>query len=60
MRLEEIQPNATVQGILPDALVTVVSTQWFGSEPYSGSVQFCTTVSGEVLAWSLTVFIRNR
>jgi hypothetical protein len=29
-------------------------------QPYSGSVQFCTTVSGEVLAWSLTVFIRNR
>src|SRR5713101_6790963 len=31
-RLEEIQPNAAVRGILPDALVTVVSVQWFGSE----------------------------
>src|SRR5476649_765574 len=30
--LEQIQPNATVRGILPDALVTVVSVQWFGSE----------------------------
>jgi len=30
--LEELQPNAAVRGILPDALVTVVSVQWFGSE----------------------------
>src|SRR3954465_5839324 len=32
MKLEEIQPNAVVRGILPDALVTVVNVQWFGSE----------------------------
>jgi SNF2 family DNA or RNA helicase len=32
MRLEELQPNAAVRGILPDALVTVVGVQWFGSE----------------------------
>ncbi|MEJ1962214.1 MAG: helicase-related protein [Gammaproteobacteria bacterium] len=31
-RLEDLQPDATVRGILPDALVTVVSVQWFGSE----------------------------
>ena len=31
-RLEDLRTNAAVQGILPDALVTVVSTQWFGSE----------------------------
>src|SRR3990172_8953603 len=31
-RLEDLQPNAAVSGILPDALVTVVSVQWFGSE----------------------------
>src|SRR6516164_9262232 len=31
-RLEDLQPNASVQGILPHCLVTVVSTQWFGSE----------------------------
>jgi SNF2 family DNA or RNA helicase len=30
--LEDLQPNAAVRGILPDALVTVVSVQWFGSE----------------------------
>src|SRR6266566_6308614 len=29
--LEDLQPNAAVRGILPDALVTVVSVQWFGS-----------------------------
>jgi len=31
-KLEELQPNAAVRGILPDSLVTVVTTQWFGSE----------------------------
>src|SRR5881296_1752731 len=30
--LETLQPNASVRGILPDCLVTVVSAQWFGSE----------------------------
>src|SRR3990172_7875295 len=29
-RLEDLQPNAAVRGILPDALVTVVSVQWYG------------------------------
>ena len=32
MRLEDIQNNAAIRGIIPDALVTVVSVQWFGSE----------------------------
>lgn len=32
MRLEELQPNAALRGIVPDALVTVVNVQWFGSE----------------------------
>jgi hypothetical protein len=31
-RLEDLQPNAAVRGILPDALATVVRVQWFGSE----------------------------
>src|SRR3970040_465338 len=31
-RLEDLTPNAAVRGIIPDALVTVVSVQWFGSE----------------------------
>jgi len=30
--LEDLQPNASLRGVLPDALVTVVSVQWFGSE----------------------------
>jgi len=30
--LESLQPNAAVRGILPDALVTVVNVQWFGSD----------------------------
>jgi hypothetical protein len=32
MRLEDLQPDATVRGILPDTLVTVVSVQWHGSD----------------------------
>ena len=32
MKLEDLQPNASVRGILPDSLVTVVNVQWFGSE----------------------------
>jgi hypothetical protein len=31
-RLEGLQPQAVIRGPLPDALVTVVTTQWFGSE----------------------------
>jgi SNF2 family DNA or RNA helicase len=32
IRLEDLQPNAAVRGLLPDSLVTVVSVRWFGSE----------------------------
>ena len=31
-KLEDLRPNASVQGILPNCLVTVVNTQWFGSK----------------------------
>ena len=31
-KLETLQPNASVRGILPDCLVTVVNVQWYGSE----------------------------
>jgi len=31
-KLEDLQPNASVKGILPDCLVTVVNVEWFGSE----------------------------
>ena len=30
-KLEDLQPNASVRGVLPDALVTVVNAKWFGS-----------------------------
>ncbi len=32
MALEDLQPDASVRGILPDALVTVVSVTWHGSD----------------------------
>jgi len=31
-KLETLTPNASVRGVLPNALLTVVSTQWFGTE----------------------------
>ena len=33
MTLEDLRPDSTVRGILPDAEVTVVSVQWHGSDP---------------------------
>jgi len=30
-RLEELTPNASIRGILPNGLVSVVNVQWFGS-----------------------------
>jgi superfamily II DNA or RNA helicase len=32
IQLEQLQPNVALRGILPDALVTVVSVQWYGSD----------------------------
>ena len=32
LKLEELKPNASIRGLLPDSFVTVVSVQWFGSE----------------------------
>jgi len=32
MRLEDLQPNAAVRGIVPDAVAIVVSVQWFGGD----------------------------
>ena len=32
MKLEELQANVSVSGIVPEGMVTVVSVQWFGSE----------------------------
>jgi superfamily II DNA or RNA helicase len=32
VKLEDLQPDATVRGILPDALVTVTSVEWHGSD----------------------------
>jgi len=32
MKLEDLQPDAAVRGILPDAMATVVSVEWHGSD----------------------------
>ncbi len=31
-KLEDLQPNAVLRGLLPDSMATVVNVQWFGSE----------------------------
>jgi SNF2 family DNA or RNA helicase len=31
-KLEDLTPNAVLQGVLPNSMVTVVNVQWFGSE----------------------------
>ena len=45
MKLEQLQSNAAIRGIIPDALVTVVSVQWFGSEALELTYK---TASGKV------------
>ena len=42
MKLEALTPNASVRGILPDGLVTVVSVQWHGSDALTFS---CAAIS---------------
>ncbi len=32
IKLEQLQVNSAIRGIMPDSLVTVVSVQWYGSE----------------------------
>lgn len=32
MKLEDLKPFATIRGILPDSLVTVVNVQWYGTD----------------------------
>ena len=31
-KLEDLTPNTSIRGILPDSLITVVSVQWYGSD----------------------------
>ncbi|MGD0854213.1 MAG: helicase-related protein [Dehalococcoidia bacterium] len=31
-KLEDLKPNASIRGILPDALITIISVQWYGSD----------------------------
>ncbi|OQC08748.1 MAG: hypothetical protein BWX80_00175 [Candidatus Hydrogenedentes bacterium ADurb.Bin101] len=32
MKLEDLRPDATLRGMLPDMLVTVVNVEWHGSD----------------------------
>jgi hypothetical protein len=45
IQLEQLQPDAAVRGVVPDAIVVVVSVQWFGS----GALELtCKTPAGRV------------
>ncbi|MBZ0154711.1 MAG: DUF3883 domain-containing protein [Alphaproteobacteria bacterium] len=49
-KLEDLKPNASVRGILPNSLVTVVNVQWFGSEALELTYKTPTgTVANELL-----------
>lgn len=45
MNLDQLQANAAIRGIVPDALVTVVSVQWFGADALELTYK---TASGKV------------
>lgn len=45
MTLEDLQPNTVLRGIVPDAQVTVISVQWFGSDALELTYK---TVDGKV------------
>ena len=45
LKLEQLQNNTAIRGIVPDALVTVINVQWFGSEALELTYK---TTSGKV------------
>ncbi len=51
MKLEDLQANAAVRGILSDGLVTVVSVQWFGSEALELTYKGIVTLSALISIW---------
>jgi len=44
-KLEDLKPNASVRGILPDSMVNVVNVVWYGTETLELTYK---TVSGKV------------
>ncbi|MGC8720071.1 MAG: hypothetical protein ACP5TY_08695, partial [Thermodesulforhabdaceae bacterium] len=50
-KLEDLKPHANVRGILPDAVVTVVSVQWFGSDALELTYKDPTGRVGNVLLY---------
>jgi len=49
--LEDLSPNVVIEGILPDAFVTVVSVQWFGSDAVELTYKDPTGRVGQVLLY---------
>ena len=56
LKLEALQPNASVRGVLPDALVTVVNAKWFGSSAIElGKLRFIEVKGRMTVASTITV-----
>ena len=51
MKLEDLQPNAVVRGVLPESTVTTTSVQWFGSEAVELTYKDPTGRVGNVLLY---------
>ncbi|MBX6364721.1 MAG: DUF3883 domain-containing protein [Gemmatimonadetes bacterium] len=51
MALEDLRPNATIRGVLPDAVVTVVAVQWFGSQAVELTYKDAAGKPGNVLLY---------
>ncbi len=51
MKLEDLRPQASVRGVLPDATVTVVSVQWFGTDAVELTYKDPTGRVGNVLLY---------
>lgn len=49
-RLEDLKPNATVRGLVPDTLVTIVTRQWSGSDTLELTYK---TPAGQVVTESI-------
>ncbi|MGB5632840.1 MAG: hypothetical protein WBM44_03720 [Waterburya sp.] len=49
MRLEDLTKGATVKGILPDRVITVIDTQWHGSDVVTLTYRDANGVTGDEL-----------
>ncbi|MGK7949207.1 MAG: hypothetical protein AB4368_10495 [Xenococcaceae cyanobacterium] len=49
MRLEDLTKGATVRGILPDRVITVIDTQWHGEDVVTLTYRDTNGITGDEL-----------